>query len=69
MRRGILALAAVLLAAGGLAGCGNNKSSSGSGNTKAAKVGVILPDSKSSARWETADRKYLQAAFEAAGVK
>jgi len=31
-------------------------------------VGVILPDSKSSARWETADRKYLEEAFEAAGV-
>ena len=32
-------------------------------------VGVILPDSASSARWETADRKYLTAAFGAAGIK
>ena len=32
------------------------------------KVGVILPDTKSSARWETADAKYLEEAFEAAGV-
>ena len=32
------------------------------------KIGVILPDSSSSSRWETADRKYLEAAFEAAGV-
>ena len=30
------------------------------------KVGVILPDSASSARWETADRKYLTDAFAAA---
>ena len=33
------------------------------------KIGVILPDSKSSVRWETADRKYLTEAFEAAGVE
>ena len=30
---------------------------------------MILPDSASSARWETADRKYLEAAFKAAGVE
>jgi len=35
----------------------------------AGKVGVILPDSKSSVRWETADRKYLSDAFTAAGVQ
>jgi len=33
------------------------------------KIGVILPDSKSSVRWETADRKYLSEAFDAAGVE
>ncbi len=32
-------------------------------------VGVLLPDSKSSARWEADDRRFLQAAFDAAGVK
>ena len=32
-------------------------------------VGVILPDITSSPRWETADRVFLQAAFDAAGVK
>lgn len=32
------------------------------------KVGVILPDRSSSARWETADRRYLGDAFTAAGV-
>jgi D-xylose transport system substrate-binding protein len=68
MRRGIVALVAVsLLTAGSMAACGNDKSSD-KGAAKKAKVGVILPDSKSSARWETADRKYLEAAFKAAGV-
>ena len=32
-----------------------------------AKVGVILPDTASSARWENADRKLLGEAFKAAG--
>ena len=35
----------------------------------AAKVGVILPDAASSARWETADRPFLEQAFQAAGVE
>ena len=35
----------------------------------AAKIGVILPDAASSARWETADRKFLSEAFTAAGVE
>ena len=30
---------------------------------------MILPDAASSARWETADRKFLGEAFEAAGVE
>jgi D-xylose transport system substrate-binding protein len=72
MRKGILSLtaasAALLL---GLTACGGSSSDSKSGSTAAAKkpkIGVILPDSKSSARWETADRKYLGEAFKAAGV-
>jgi D-xylose transport system substrate-binding protein len=32
------------------------------------KVAVLLPDTKSSVRWETADRPLLQQAFQAAGV-
>ena len=32
-------------------------------------VGVILPDAASSARWESADRPFLEAAFKAAGVE
>src|SRR3954469_8642858 len=57
------------------AACGSDDSSSSSGSSgtstpaaKKAKVGVILPDAASSARWETADRKYLGEAFQAAGV-
>lgn len=70
MRRGIIALAvASLVAVGGLTGCSDDDSSkSDDKSAKKAKIGVILPDSKSSARWETADRKYLEAAFKAAGV-
>ena len=69
MRRGILTIAAVgLLTTGGLAACGDD-SGDGSGSTAEPKIGVILPDSASSARWETADRKYLEAAFNAGGIK
>ena len=73
MRKGMFALAAVgLLATGSVAACGDDKSSdSGSGSTATSgtQVGVILPDTKSSARWATADLTYLKAAFDAAGVQ
>jgi D-xylose transport system substrate-binding protein len=70
MRRGIIALAAAgLLAVTGLTACGDDDGGDGGSADKKPKIGVILPDSKSSARWETADRKYLSAAFEAAGVE
>jgi D-xylose transport system substrate-binding protein len=73
MRKGLFALAAVgLLATGSIAACGDDKDSgtgSGSGSTSTGKVGVILPDTKSSARWATADVKYLKAAFDAAGIQ
>ncbi|HUR02329.1 MAG TPA: substrate-binding domain-containing protein [Nonomuraea sp.] len=74
MRKGILSLtAAAAVLALGLTACGGNSgptssTSSASSSQKAGKIGVILPDSKSSARWETADRKYLEEAFKAAGV-
>jgi D-xylose transport system substrate-binding protein len=80
MRKSSLAAA---LAAGALAfavaACGSDDTPSTSGGggdatataTEAAKakVGVILPDAASSARWETADRKFLGEAFQAAGVE
>ena len=65
LRRILATTACGLLAISGLAACGNQGNEAG---TKPPKIGVILPDSKSSARWETADRKYLEAAFKAAGV-
>jgi D-xylose transport system substrate-binding protein len=73
MRKGILSIAAVsLLTIGTLAACGDDSgddSGSGTGSGKTPKIGVILPDSASSVRWETADRKFLKAAFDAAGVQ
>ena len=47
----------------------SSDSGSDSGGGDAGKVGVILPDTDTSARWETADRPALEAAFEAAGVE
>ncbi|QIG41891.1 sugar ABC transporter substrate-binding protein [Nocardioides anomalus] len=59
-----------------LAACGDDSDSgdsgSGSGNSgggdAAGKIGVILPDTESSVRWESADRPALEAAFKDAGV-
>src|SRR3712207_5055850 len=75
MRRG--AWFAATIAAGcalAVAGCGDDDSgggsgSSGGGGDEPGKVAVLLPDSKSSVRWETVDRPFLQKAFEAAGVE
>jgi D-xylose transport system substrate-binding protein len=75
MRRQLLAAFAVgtagLLA---LTACGSSDSETPSGGSSSAaavkgKVGVILPDSASSARWETNDRPLLKAAFDAAGIE
>ncbi len=55
--------------------CGSGSSDSagsGSGSSAASdapQVGVILPDTKSSARWESFDRPLLTKAFADAGVK
>jgi D-xylose transport system substrate-binding protein len=74
MRRQFLAVltlgTAGLLA---LTACGGSSSGStssgGSSGTVAGKVGVILPDTASSARYETQDRPDLTAAFQAAGIQ
>ena len=42
--------------------------SASSATAAGVQVGVILPDAASSARWETADRVFLAAAFKKAGV-
>jgi len=70
---GLVAIAAALsltvAACGGDDDSGGSSSSSSSSSKPKGKVGVILPDAASSARWETADRKYLGEAFKAAGVQ
>jgi D-xylose transport system substrate-binding protein len=75
-KRGSILLALVTSAGLVLAACGsdsgtadNSTATTEAGGAATGKIGVILPDSKSSARWETADRKYLSEAFTAAGVE
>jgi D-xylose transport system substrate-binding protein len=71
-----LVLATVMGAALALSACGGSDSAGGSdgsaggdtGNKAEGKIGVILPDTKSSVRWESADKPALEAAFKAAGV-
>jgi D-xylose transport system substrate-binding protein len=65
--------ATLCVAAFSVAACGSSddkdsSSSTGSSSSKAQKVAVLLPDTQSSVRWETADRPLLAAAFKAAGV-
>jgi D-xylose transport system substrate-binding protein len=77
MRKKLLALATVgLLATATMTACDDSDGSSddagsgsgsGSGSGK-ARVGVIMPDTKSSTRWANEDPKYLKAAFDKAGV-
>jgi D-xylose transport system substrate-binding protein len=81
MRKALLALTIVgLLAAGSMTACtddsgGGGSSDSGGSGTGAkgggtgAKIGVIMPDETTSQRWTTDDPRYLQNAFDAAGVK
>jgi D-xylose transport system substrate-binding protein len=71
MRRGrLLAALAGLLVAGSLVACADEEGDpdAGAQADSTPLIGVILPDSASSVRWETADRRFLQEAFEAAGV-
>jgi len=68
-----LVLGAALLAlAVPVAACGDDDEGGGGGGggeEAAGKVAVLLPDSKSSVRWETVDRPFLKQAFDAAGVE
>ena len=50
-------------------GSGSGSDSSGGGDSAGGKIGVILPDTESSVRWESADRPALESAFEEAGVE
>jgi D-xylose transport system substrate-binding protein len=69
MRKGILSLTALSAAAAlPFTACGDD-SGSGSSDASKGKIGVILPDTKSSVRWESFDRPYLEQAFKAQGVQ
>jgi D-xylose transport system substrate-binding protein len=76
MRRhvfGALAMATVGVLALGACGSSDDSGDTGGGGGSSAapqgKIGVILPDTASSARYETADRPLLEKAFKAAGVQ
>ena len=75
MRGRIFAVAAAVLAMSfAIAACGDDDDGGGGGGSADSgeakgKIGVILPDAASSARWETADRRFLGEAFKAAGVE
>jgi D-xylose transport system substrate-binding protein len=65
------AVSALVVAAAAIGvGCGssNKNTSSTGGSTSKAQVAVLLPDTQSSPRWQTQDRKYLDQAFTAAGI-
>jgi D-xylose transport system substrate-binding protein len=72
MRR-MLGVAAAVLAIG-MAACGDDDSttteseSGGGGKELSGKIAVLLPDTKSSDRWEKADRRFFEEAFKAAGL-
>ena len=63
------ALVCSLAACGGDAGGGGDSDGGSGGDEAQGKVGVILPDTESSVRWESFDRPYLEAAFDEAGVE
>jgi D-xylose transport system substrate-binding protein len=70
-------LAAVMAVTGAIvfAGCGGDDNGGGggasgsSGGGSKGKIAVLLPDSKSSVRWETVDRPFLKKAFDDAGIQ
>jgi D-xylose transport system substrate-binding protein len=76
-RLAVISTAALFALAAGAAGCGgddnassgSSTTSTGGGDAAKGKVAVLLPDSKSSVRWETVDRPLLQKAFDDAGVE
>ena len=72
-RRRVVAFLATALIATGVTACGSDDDDGGgdgksTGAELDGKIAVLLPDSKSSARWETADRRFFEEAFKAAGL-
>jgi D-xylose transport system substrate-binding protein len=73
-RKSFVVLTAIMCAlALAAAGCGDDDDDDdgggGGGDGEAGRVAVLLPDSKSSVRWETVDRPLLKAAFDKAGIE
>ncbi|GGO78494.1 sugar ABC transporter substrate-binding protein [Nocardioides deserti] len=75
-RKHSVAMAALMGLALTVSACGSDDGgdSAGDGGSSPSssadgKIGVILPDTESSVRWESADRPALEAAFEDAGVE
>jgi D-xylose transport system substrate-binding protein len=69
--RTVLAVVAAALVLG-VAACGDDEpaggDSGGGGKELSGKIAVLLPDTKSSDRWEKADRRFFEEAFKAAGL-
>ncbi len=73
-RKHSLVLIPLLGAAMTLTACGSDSDGGGDtgsdgGSDATGKIGVILPDTESSVRWESADRPALESAFKEAGVE
>ena len=73
MRRMLGLAAAALVLALGTAACGDDDETAkpaggGGGKELEGKIAVLLPDTKSSDRWEKADRRFFGEAFRAAGL-
>ena len=73
-RKTSMMVVGVLGVALALSACGDDSSSGsdcgfGQRSPARGKIGVILPDTESSVRWEASDRPALEAAFKEAGVE
>jgi D-xylose transport system substrate-binding protein len=69
LRRTLAIAAACLLVSALVAGCGSsNESGAGDDESERPRVGVILPDTKSSQRWTESEPKFFKRAFDRAGV-
>ncbi len=71
MRR-LTAVSLCVVLAIGVAACGSDEESgdkqAGDAKELKGKIAVLLPDTKSSDRWEKADRRFFDEAFKAAGL-
>ncbi|WP_123027135.1 sugar ABC transporter substrate-binding protein [Mycolicibacterium stellerae] len=69
MKRTVSLAAAIVIGAGlTLTGCSSGDDASNGSASDSGKIGVILPDTKSSVRWESKDRPALEEAFKKAGI-